>query len=160
MMAAQSATEAVKPMAEDDQTPAPINTTAYFVAIPALASLVMTGLASTPAGQGLCLACAGAGAAYVAAGLRKPVGVATESPEADEDAPRKVYASDDCVICLDALPQAEAQPLRCGHTFHPHCIAEWCSRSGGAGGGAPRCPTCMQPISWRRALVDRALLVA
>ena len=77
-----------------------------------------------------------------------------------EDAPRKVYASDDCVICLDALPQAEAQPLRCGHTFHPHCIAEWCSRAGGAGGGAPRCPTCMQPISWRRALVDRALLVA
>ena len=77
-----------------------------------------------------------------------------------EDAPRKVYASDDCVICLDALPQAEAQPLRCGHTFHPHCIAEWCSRAGGAGNGAPRCPTCMQPISWRRALVDRALLVA
>ena len=76
-----------------------------------------------------------------------------------EDAPRKVYASDDCVICLEALPQAEAQPLRCGHAFHPHCIAEWCSRAGGAGGGAPRCPTCMQPISWRRALVDRALLV-
>ena len=75
-----------------------------------------------------------------------------------EDAPRKVYASDDCVICLEALPQAEAQPLRCGHAFHPHCIAEWCSRAG-AGGGAPRCPTCMQPISWRRALVDRALLV-
>ena len=87
------------------------------------------------------------------------------SPDVQEDlklegAPRKVYASDDCVIYLDALPQAEAQPLRCGHTFHPHCIAEWCSRAGGAGGGAPRCPTCMQPISWRRALVDRALLVA
>ena len=43
------------------------------------------------------------------------------SPDVQEDlklegAPRKVYASDDCVIYLDALPQAEAQPLRCGHT--------------------------------------------
>eukprot|EP00662_Eupelagonemidae_sp_cell21_P025628 gene25628-19124_t len=30
-----------------------------------------------------------------------------------------------CVICLDPLSCGVAEALRCGHTFHQHCIREW-----------------------------------
>ena len=74
---------------------------------------------------------------------------------AQAEAPSRVFASDDCVICMEALPPDAARVLRCGHTFHPDCIAEWCARAS----HAPRCPTCMQPIHWQRAALDQALLV-
>jgi hypothetical protein len=55
--------------------------------------------------------------------------LASEAPPADE-----------CVICLGSCEDRVcAKPqwrrLRCGHTFHEHCIMEWLSK-------AHRCPTC------------------
>ena len=78
-----------------------------------------------------------------------------EQALAHAEAPTKLYATETCVICLEELSAAEAQPLRCGHTYHAACIAEWCSRAG----VNPRCPTCMQPIHWQRAATEAALLV-
>ena len=80
---------------------------------------------------------------------------AVEQALAHAEAPTKLYATETCVICLEELSAAEAQPLRCGHTYHAACIAEWCSRAG----VNPRCPTCMQPIHWQRAATEAALLV-
>ena len=45
--------------------------------------------------------------------------------------------------------------LRCGHTFHAGCAAQWISQTA----GAARCPTCRQPVTLRRSLVEGALLV-
>ena len=68
----------------------PLNAGVWLVGIPALAALALTGLAATPAGQGLCLACAGAGGAWVFFAGRA---TAAPAPAADdEDAPRKVWS--------------------------------------------------------------------
>jgi hypothetical protein len=42
----------------------------------------------------------------------------------------------DCSICLDALP-AEPKTMRCGHSFHGDCLADWLLTK-----GRVTCPNC------------------
>jgi hypothetical protein len=42
-----------------------------------------------------------------------------------------------CSICLNEVKATRTNPpLRCGHTFHSHCLQEWTNR------GKNTCPTC------------------
>jgi hypothetical protein len=43
----------------------------------------------------------------------------------------------DCAICTDTVRAVDARVLRCGHTFHTECMAEWERRS-------RTCPTCRE----------------
>lgn len=42
----------------------------------------------------------------------------------------------ECAICCDAIDSSQSHELRCGHSFHSHCLIGWFSR------GNPSCPTC------------------
>ena len=69
-------------------------------------------------------------------------------------APRRVYSSTSCAICLEdfAAEGAEVTTLRCGHEFHSECVAQWLPVQ-------QRCPTCRQPVTLGRSLLEGALLV-
>ena len=42
----------------------------------------------------------------------------------------------ECAICCDAIDPSQSHELRCGHSFHSHCLIDWFSR------GNPSCPAC------------------
>lgn len=42
----------------------------------------------------------------------------------------------ECAICCEEIDPSESHELRCGHTFHTHCLITWFSQ------GNPSCPTC------------------
>ena len=70
---------------------------------------------------------------------------------------RNPEAAQQCSMCETAreAPRAETvkavSTLRCGHAFHAECVAEWIRKTVHA---TPRCPTCVQPISLTRVLLE------
>ena len=42
----------------------------------------------------------------------------------------------ECAICCEAIDPSQSHELRCGHSFHSHCLITWFSQ------GNPSCPTC------------------
>ena len=74
--------------------------------------------------------------------------------------PTRVFSNESCPICLEDLKPVEGDEessvttLRCGHTFHAGCCAQWLAASHSA-----RCPTCRTPITLRRSWWEGALMV-
>ncbi|MBO73890.1 MAG: hypothetical protein CMD33_01305 [Flavobacteriales bacterium] len=47
----------------------------------------------------------------------------------------------DCTICLSNIGE-DVYTLRCGHSFHPHCLHPWLRQN-------PTCPNCRKKIGLR-----------
>lgn len=60
-------------------------------------------------------------------------------PRLKNEEPVKVFATDECSICIDEMKDVDAVALHCGHVYHKECIQVVAVND-----AHPRCPDCRE----------------